>query len=56
MPKNTPDLKMAAKVQDFRAKGLSFREIQKITGKDLKTLYRWNLYDVGKKKKLSTAK
>lgn len=48
MPYPKPDLEMVKKVKDFRAKGLSFRQIAKLLEKDVKTVYRWASYDVGK--------
>lgn len=53
MPYPKPDIEMVNKVKDFRAKGLSFRQIAKLLEKDVKTVYRWASYSVGK---LSTGK
>lgn len=50
MPRNTPDIVNIRKFLDYRKKKLTYREISKLMGgKDLKTLYRWNKYVVGKK-------
>lgn len=54
MPAPTPDIKGIKKFLEYRSKGLTYRDIQKIMGKDLKTLHRWNKYPVGKIQKLST--
>lgn len=54
MPANTPDLKMIEKVKELRKKNLSFRQISKVLDKDVKTVYTWFEYGVGKKGKLST--
>lgn len=47
MPTPKPDLVMAEKVQTYLRKGLTYREIRKLTDKDLKSLWRWARYDVG---------
>lgn len=41
-------IKKVLKVQELRKKGLSFRDIAKLENADVKTVYRWYNYDVGK--------
>ena len=41
------------KVMYYRSKGLSFREIARLLGKDLKTVYRWHSYLLTTPKKQS---
>ncbi len=53
MPGPKPNYEGIKKFQEYRKKKLSYREISKIMGKDLKTLSRWNKYVVGE---LSTQK
>jgi hypothetical protein len=48
MPIPKPDMAMIKKVKEFRSKGLTFRQIAKILEKDVKTIYRWASYSVGK--------
>lgn len=56
MPAPTPDVKGIQKFMEYRNKGLTYRDIQKLMGKDLRTLNRWSKYTVGKLQKLSTSK
>lgn len=49
-----PDVDGVEKFISYRRRGLSYREIQKIMGKDLKTLYRWDQFVKTGKVKLST--
>lgn len=35
------DVKMVDRVQELKKKGLSFREIAKLVGKDVKTVHDW---------------
>jgi len=44
MPLPTRDYKGMSKFKDYRKKGLSYRDIEKLMGKSLKTLARWNKY------------
>lgn len=44
MPLPTPDIEGAKKFKEYRDKGLTYRDIQKLMGKSLKTLSRWNTY------------
>ncbi len=46
MPKPTPDLVMVEKVKQLRKKKLSFRQIAKLLGKDLKNVYLWHSYSL----------
>lgn len=48
MPHPKPDIEMVKKVKDLRSKGLSFRQIAKLLERDVKTVYRWASYAVGK--------
>lgn len=44
--------KMCEKVREYRdVKGLSFRDIEKLLGHDLKTIYRWYRIPLAKVKK-----
>ncbi len=42
------NLKAVKKVRELRDKGLSFRDISKIMERDLKSIFRWYNYQVGK--------
>jgi len=53
MPVASPDIKGIKKFRQYRKKGLTYREIEKLMGKKCRTLTRWNKYIVDKK--LSTA-
>ena len=44
MPAPKPDINGIKKFVKYRSIGLSFREIQKLMGKDVKTLGRWDKY------------
>jgi DNA-directed RNA polymerase specialized sigma24 family protein len=47
------NLKAIERVKELRdSKGLSFREIAKLMDSDVKTVYRWYSYTVGKGKKV----
>lgn len=43
-----PRIKQIIRVQNLRKKGLTFRQIALLEKADLKTVYRWYQYDVGK--------
>lgn len=42
------NIKMAKKVQVYRKKGLSYREIEKLTGKCLSQIFFWDKLDLEK--------
>lgn len=44
----TRNLEMVALVKKYRGKGLTFKEISKITGKDPHSLWRWYHFSQGK--------
>jgi transposase len=41
-----PNIEMIKKVKALKAQGLSYRTIEKITGHQIKTIYRWLRYDL----------
>jgi DNA invertase Pin-like site-specific DNA recombinase len=53
MPLPTPNIAKIKEVKSLREKRLSYRQIAKLLDSDVKTVYRWDSYDVGK---LSTGK
>jgi hypothetical protein len=44
------DIKSVKKVKNYREKGLSFREISKILGADVRQVHRWYTYQTDKEK------
>lgn len=44
------DEQMVKKVVKYRKKGLSFREISKLTGKNISNVHRWYNIGIGKLK------
>jgi|GEM_PF-5948289 len=44
MPTPKPDLQGIKKFKQYKDKGLSYNDISKLLGKEVRTLTRWNKY------------